>query len=143
MLVFDWCHSLALGTGSCCNQWRSTSTPSTPLLMEALKVLTHRRGPEVVRSFMQSPGVRRKAVSSTGQLPQDSTRTAPPQSTTSFGQVTTSGRKGRKGHETTHRKERILPLDTDGDASGRGSRELLSQLQRLRALQQEAQSLLT
>ncbi len=97
---------------------------------------------------MQNPDPKRKAASSRDQLPRHSTGAAPSQSTPSFGQVTTSGRKGRKvlDHDAMNRHERFAPLNADANAEvadGRGSKELFSQLQRLQALQQEAQSLLT
>ena len=64
-----------------------------------------------------------------------------------------SGQKARQvlSHDRLNRPERTAPLDADGSAEptseravGRGvSKELLSQLQRLQALQREAQLLLT
>ena len=89
---------------------------------------------------------KRDAASSRALLTRKSTGAALPQSSTSFGQVTISGRHGRQapGHEPFNSSERTA-LDTDVSVAytnQRGSDELLSQLQRLQALQLEAQSLL-
>ena len=96
-------------------------------------------------SCMQGSHAKREVLSDQAKLLRLGRQTAPPASSISFGQVTTSRRKDSEhaAQRSPGRGPRSLPPDEKEPAARqRQNDDLLNQLRRLQLLQQEAQELL-